>query len=79
MSAQNLAFLSVLVKYPVETTLYLLLVVGPIMIYFGANRDDKGKITNYNTSVSIIGWILTIVDILAFFYYIYYYFIAKHK
>jgi len=72
-------FFSALVKYPIEVSIFLLLVIGPIMIHFGANRDSKGTISNYNSTVSIFGWIMTVIGILAFSYYIYYYFIAKNK
>jgi hypothetical protein len=79
MSLQYYEFGLALARYPIETITFLLLTIGPIMIYFGANRDTKGNITNYSSTVSIFGWIMTVVGILAFSYYIYYYYIAKHK
>ena len=79
MSTQNYAFIMVLAKYPIETSIFLLLSIGPIMIHFGANRDSKGTITNYNSTVSILGWIMTVGGILAISYYIYHYYIAKYK
>ena len=79
MSLQYYEFGLALVRYPIETSLFIFLVAGPMMIYFGANRDTKGNVINYSSSTSIAGWILTVVDILAILYYIYHYYIAKHK
>ena len=64
--------------YPVYTIISSTSLIGIIMIFAGSTKDKNDK-TSYNTSISISGIIITILDILAIAYIIYEYYIAKHK